>query len=120
MTVVTVGCAYIENLEEDWTYSMSMLGRFTDFQMFSRVLSNEEMEDITGCKRIVQGDLLSWEQDEWYLNGTDKNSEVEYLRFQGDVCKDLSSSLHLVPFTVKGLQHGASRVCSKLSGHVAG
>ena len=120
LTVVTVGCAYIENLEEDWTYSMSMLGRFTDFQMFSRILSNEEMEDITGCKRVVQGDLLSWERDEWYLNGTEKTSEVEYLRFQGDVCKDLSSSLHLVPFTVKGLQHGASRVCSKLSGHVAG
>ena len=119
MTIVTVGCAYIENLEEDWTYAMSMLGRFTDFQIFGRTLSTEEMEDITGCRKIAEGDLVSWEQDDWYLNGTERTSEVEYLRFKGDVCKDLSSSLHLVPFTAKGLHYGASSVCEKLSGHVA-
>ena len=56
MTLVTVGCAYIENLDEDWTYAMSMLGRFTDFQLFGRVLQNKEMEEITGCQKIVQDD----------------------------------------------------------------
>ena len=119
MTIVTLGCAYIESKEEDWTYAMSLLGRYSDFQMFSRLLRKKEMEDITGCKKIVQGDLLSWEQDDWVLNSTRKTSDVEYLRFKGDVCKDLSSSLHLVPFPVKGLHYGAERVCSKLSGYVA-
>ena len=97
----------------------SLLGRYSDFQMFSGLLEKEEMEEITGCKKFAQGNLISWEQDVWYLNGTRKTSEVEYLRFKGDVCKDLSSSIHLVPFTVKGLQHGAVRVCNKLSGYVA-
>ena len=119
MTIVTLGCAYIENREEDWSYAMSLLGRYSDFQMFSRLLEKEEMEDITGCKKVVQGNLISWEQDVWYLNGTMNTTEVEHLRFRGDVCKDLSSSIHLVPFTVKGLHHGAMRVCNKLSGYVS-
>ena len=122
MNIFTIGCAYIESLseEEDWTYAASMLGRYSDFQLFGRILSRKDMEDITGCRKIVQGDLVSWERDEWFLNGTKKTSEVERLRFQGDVCKDLSSSLHLVPFPVKGLQYGAMDVCNKLSGDVAG
>ena len=120
MTIFTLGCAYIDNLEEDWTYAASLFGRYADLQVFGRILSKDDMNDITGCKKIVQGDLVSWEEDNWYLNGTKKTSEVEYLRFQGDICKDLSSSLHLVPFNVKGLDHGSVRVCNKLSGDVAG
>ena len=120
VNIFTVGCAYIENLEEDWTYAMSMLGSFTDFQVFGRILSQDEAEDITGCRSVVQGDLVSWEHDDWYLNGTEKTSEVEYLRFQGDVCKNLSFSLHFVPFASRGLHYGANEVCAKLSGDVAG
>ena len=120
MNIFTIGCAYIESLDEDWTYSASMLGRYTDFQVFGRILSKGDMEDITGCRKVVQGDLVSWDQDEWFLNGTKKTSEIERLRFQGDVCKDLANSVHLVPFNVKGLQHGAVEVCNKLSGEVAG
>ena len=120
MNISTIGCAYIDSLEEDWTYAASMLGRFTDFQVFGRVLSQVDMEDITGCRKIVQGDLVSWSQDTWFLNGTEKTSEEEKLRFQGDICKDLSSSYHLVPLAGKGLHYGAVEVCNKLSGSLAG
>ena len=119
MNIFTIGCAYIDSLDEDWTYAASMLGRYTDLQVFGRILSKKDMEDITGCRKVIQGDLVSWEQDEWFLNGTKKTSEVERLRFEGDICKDLSTSFHLVPFTVKGLEFGGVEVCSKLSGDVA-
>ena len=94
MNLVTVGYAYTESLENDWTYAASMFGRFTDFQVLGRVLQDEEMEDITGCRKIMQGDILSWEKDNWFLNGTDKTNVIEYSSFDKDVCKDFSSSYH--------------------------
>ena len=120
MTIFTLGCAYIDSLEEDWTYSMSMLGRYTDFQVFGRILEAEEMTAITGCKESVQGDLVSWLEDTWFMNGSLQTSREETLRFKGDVCKDLTQSIHLIPLPVKGLHYGADQVCNKLAGHVAG
>ena len=35
-------------------------GYFTDYQIFGRALSTEEMYDITSCKSFPQGDIYSW------------------------------------------------------------
>ena len=47
LNLVTVGCWYVPEGSEDTSFSN--FDEFTDFQLFGRVLADEEMEAITGC-----------------------------------------------------------------------
>ena len=38
----------------------SAMGSFTDFNVWSRVLSDEEMVGFTNCRQMLQGDLIPW------------------------------------------------------------
>ena len=40
-------------------------GYFTDYQIFGRALSAQEMYDITSCKSFAKGDIYSWDVDDW-------------------------------------------------------
>ena len=85
INLVTVGCWYIpyKSGEEEF----SMFGEFTDFQIFGRILSEQEMNDITGCNKRMDGDIVSWANEDWYLNGTEKTSRQEIIEFEGEVCR---------------------------------
>ena len=40
-------------------------GFFTDYQIFGRSLTADEMHDITLCKSFASGDIYSWSADDW-------------------------------------------------------
>ena len=61
---MTAGCTYRGST------SLSVHGKVTDFQMWRRVLAEEELEQITGCQAFPVGDLVSWEGDSWFLNSS--------------------------------------------------
>ena len=59
-------------------------GYFTDYQIFGRSLTTQEMYDITSCKSFPEGDIYSWDADDWepYDKELQKNevSAVQYRR----------------------------------------
>ena len=44
---------------------MSSMGRFTDFNVWNRDLSENEMRDFTKCSKRMIGDLIPWNIDDW-------------------------------------------------------
>ena len=46
----------------------NLSGYLTNIQIYSRLLSNEEMRDITTCKLFLPGDYLSWQTTKWMSN----------------------------------------------------
>ena len=116
MNIVAAGCYYRPN---GLTKYQSMYGRVTDVQMFSRILSDEEMEDISGCKRRGVGDILDWDSASWIKRGPKQTIRRENLDFEKFVCKFPEKSYHLVPqpwnFVPESLD-----VCKKFSARLAG
>ena len=105
---ITVGCINFT----DWKGSHS--GIVTDFQLFSRILSFQELEKWTGCQERMQGDLVSWDTAEWYFKMTVNGSEVEYREFEKDVCDMRNKSLHLFPSKTSFKK--SLDLCAKVSG----
>ena len=112
LSLVTVGCWYIPVEKTEY----SMFGEFTDFQLFGKILSDEEMIAITGCNKRQEGDIIAWDQEEWYLNGTEKSSRKELLEFEEDVCRKELDSIVLMPFKQKSFPYGIANTCKKLTG----
>ena len=105
--IVSVGCAY-------GLYQDSDVGLVTDFQIFSRILSREELEDWTGCRAREYGDIVNWELESWTLNTTENNSEMEYLEFERNVCYTKEYSLHVFPLSSTFKK--SLKLCEKVSG----
>ena len=95
-----------------------MFGEFTDLQMFGRTLSSQEMIEITGCNMKKEGDVISWKNEEWFLNGTEQTSKEEILNFEEDVCRKDQENFLFMPFKQKGLPFGITNTCEKLTGKV--
>ena len=47
----------------------SNFNSYTSVNIFSRFLSDEEMEAITSCKDDPNGDYLAWNNTKWLLTG---------------------------------------------------
>ncbi|XP_071526735.1 uncharacterized protein [Panulirus ornatus] len=58
-TEVTVG--YVDSL--DYTV-VSFIGEVTQFNLWSRVLPQEEVSDLAMCRSLPRGDVISWDR-EW-------------------------------------------------------
>ena len=67
MNYLGVGCFYKST---GTTKYQSMYGRVSDVQMFSRILADEEMIEITGCKSRAEGDILAWSSTNWIQRWT--------------------------------------------------
>ena len=61
--MISLGCV-------NGIYKESDVGVVTDFQIFGRILSRQEMEDYTGCKNRFYGDIVNWDLEEWVFNKT--------------------------------------------------
>ena len=105
---VSIGCYYKSS------EYMSMVGKVTDLQIFSKELSEEEMKRITTCEEREEGDVLSWKSSEWVLSGKG-NIEEEMLDLQQDICKVSKKSFHLIPHGSNFLPEGVNS-CRKLGG----
>ena len=106
VNMVSIGCAY-------GAYKDSHIGVVTDFQLFGRALSTQDMEAWTECLERNDGDVISWEAENWHFNKTDGSSEVEHLDHDM-VCNMVDQSLHIFP--IKTLFRKALHLCEKISG----
>ena len=95
---------------------MSMFGKVTDLQIFSKNLQEEEMRRITNCEERKEGDVLSWDNTDWVLRG-DNNIAVETLDFKHDICTFSKHSFHLLP--QKRIFPDSVDSCTKLGGTLA-
>ena len=98
---------------------MSMYGRITDLQLWDRILEEKEMESITGCEDIKEGNLLNMATSNWILNNMFNSSEKEMVDLESEVCSKSQKSIHLVPYKLSLKPHGMD-MCNKLSGRMAG
>ena len=117
MNSVTVGCNYRKVKDIHAPY-MNMHGRVTDFHMWDRILSQEEMVKITGCQQFGQGNLVNWDKTEFYLNRSKRTARKQEMDLELEVCGSPSPSLALIPYTMI-FDPEALHYCSKLSGQVA-
>ena len=78
ISFVSAGCYYKSS------GYMSMHGRVTDLQMYSKELTEEDMKMITNCEDRTEGDVISWGNTEWVVSGKNKTLE-ETLNMDKDV-----------------------------------
>ena len=69
---------------------------------------------MTGCKKRLQGDLVSWDTEDWFLNKTGDGSRIEYIEFENDVCDKQNMSNHFFPGRRPFLK--SIELCHKVSG----
>ena len=67
----------------------NLQGRVTDAQLWSRILSMEEMVATTSCKTFPEGDLLPWNSQNWHLNTSRETATIEHLDLQWHRCDHL-------------------------------
>ena len=48
-----------------WLASNSAMGSFTDFNVWDRELSEEEMVEFTRCGSLMRGSLIPWNSSDW-------------------------------------------------------
>ena len=116
MNLVAAGCYYRPIGK---TKYQSMYGRITDVQIFSRLLSENEMEEISGCKRREEGDLLSWDATQWLRRGPKQDIREEMLDFTENVCYHSDKSFHLIPQPWNFIPESLD-LCRKFSAELAG
>ena len=112
LSMLTVGCYY----REGGTGFMSMYGSVTDTQVFGRELSDQEMIEMTSCKKFYTGDIVSWEREQWTLKSPLQTSAIEFLDLEKDVCYAPEESLFLVPHKLS--YEESLHMCKKLSGRM--
>jgi hypothetical protein len=57
--------------------SHSVLGSFTDFNVWDKVLTEQEMRDFTSCSYFMQGSLIPWNSEDWEFTGEIEPTEYE-------------------------------------------
>ena len=69
-------------------------GYFTDLQIFGQTLSAPEMHDITSCKSFKEGDIYSWDVNDWEVYDKElqrnKTTAVHYRKVEiprSSLCK---------------------------------
>ena len=113
--IVSAGCVHKAGV----TPMMSIHGQVTDFQMWDRILPDEQLVNVTGCKDFPEGNLVNWETSNWYLNSSRGTArQMETMDLESDVCRSRELSLHLVPYKLK-FDPEALHMCTKLSGSAA-
>merc|ERR1719150_3057722 len=95
---------------------MNMQGRVTDAQLWSKILSMEEMVATTSCKSFPEGDLLPWNSQSWHLNTSRETATIENLDLQDEVCGN--QDLVLLPQLFSG-EIEAEHICRRISARIA-
>ena len=76
--------------------NVAAMGSFTDFNVWSVELSEEEMKDFTKCVRRMKGNLIPWNIDDWMF--TPDIQPQEYSQESVDfntMCSPNVKSIHL-------------------------
>ena len=63
----------------------------------------------------LQGDLVSWEAEQWIINSTNSAVQRETIQLSYEICSK-NYSLHYIP--IKTIFEKAVKICDKFSGRV--
>ncbi|KAK7026755.1 hypothetical protein SK128_003071, partial [Halocaridina rubra] len=63
-----------DSLAGNFDASQSFSGAISDVNMWPRLLTDEEMPNITNCNERIAGDLINWDADTWSIG--EDSSEV--------------------------------------------
>ena len=94
----------------------------TDFNVWGRALSREEMYDFTTCKKMLKGDWYSWDSKDWIIKDATKNPN-DYFKIteetKDSVCYKFESKYEYFPdhndfFTNHKLCRAERNSCGKL------
>ena len=114
MNTVSAGCAW----KLGTTPHMSTHGKVTDFHIWDKILSDEDMIKITNCEMFKKGNVLDWETGNWYLNSSRGTASMEMLDLKSEICAPRTSSLHLIPYKLS-FDPESLHMCTKFSGKIA-
>lgn len=112
--MISIGCQYGAQ-----QYRNARAQIITDFQLFGRILSHQEMASWTGCEKRLSGNIINWELETWFFNKTELNnspSEIEMLDFEKDICERSGRSKHIFP--IETSVQKAMVLCKKVSGEL--
>ena len=65
-----------EKITRIW-FGENFSGFMTNVQIYSRLLSNKEMKDITTCQVFIPGDYISWQKIKWKTNNLGTNAPTD-------------------------------------------
>ena len=70
-------------------YGLSAMGSFTDFNVWDKELTLKEMRDFTQCKVRMEGNLISWDINDWTVTSDVKPDEcrLETVEFR-NLCSE--------------------------------
>ncbi|ROT73701.1 hypothetical protein C7M84_007864 [Penaeus vannamei] len=88
--------------------AISFIGNITQFNIWSRILSEDELSDQASCRSSALGDFVSWEE-EWSVQNA-----IQYDLDLSDLCPK-EAPLGFQIFPVMGHQEG-THVCEALGG----
>ena len=95
-------------------YPQSDPGLVTDFQIFGRKLQEIDLQKWTRCDERLEGDILSWDTEDWIFNKTGNGSNIEFIDFHNDVCTKKNTSFQLFPVDMSF--HKTLDLCKKVGG----
>ena len=81
-----------EKISRIW-FGENLSGYMTNIQIYKRLLSNQEMRDITTCKLFIPGDYISWQTTGWTTNMLGRNKTTQISKIvkrnvvYSDICK---------------------------------
>lgn len=88
---------------------LKFIGSATQFNVWRRVLSHQDIKQIANCKKVLDGDLISWNEDAWSL----RNSTIYYRSLQSFCDEKLTSETQLF----HGMSYGeGAYLCEGLGG----
>ena len=87
-------------------------GQVSDFNIWKRELTAQEMIDFTSCNKMLKGDLVNWDETEWELvNMTSRDAP------DAEVC--ISPRPGHVLYPELRLLHDFIKFCPRFNGHLS-
>ena len=105
-----LGCAF----RSTGSKIMSIVGRVTDLQIFSKELPANDLLDWTRCKKFLKGDILDWDKEEWIVKGDKLYTVEEDWDLEKEICADQTDSLLYLPYMMNKRPVGEQE-CKKFS-----
>ena len=97
---------------------LPLLGYLTDFQIWDKALSYEEMSQITTCQSFPGGNLIPWNMDDYAIDNTTLGGKLRVVEVNSDLfCPKPSRFLHF-PGRNAGKFHTMSDFCQMFGGTV--
>ena len=93
-----------------WTFYAMVIECF----FYASFIMIKEVDSFLIFRLFLEGDILSWDRENWILRSPYNRSEMEFLDLEYDICSQSDDGLFLVPQKMSVSE--GHHVCDKLSG----